>query len=204
VKPVKKRGGKEISLNRPIQDKQFTSVNFPVIDQPRSSAFSANAGGAFFIVVAVVALAALRASAQTNSTTDPLQWLAVPEPHRQTIGANISTPEAKNKWDEVTLHLPPAKATTADTAFQNTGLSASMASQNDEQFRQFILRHPGYGFVRTPREPDDRISRAFNAVFKPEPIRLGRNATFSCTIWTAIKRKNPLCLLNPIVISASW
>lgn len=39
--------------------------------------------------------------------------------------------------------------------------------------------------------------------FTPEVIRVGK-ASVSCTLVTAIKRKNPLCLLNPFVFQVSW
>jgi len=40
-------------------------------------------------------------------------------------------------------------------------------------------------------------------IFQPEVIHLGKTS-FSCTIVTAYKRKNPLCLLNPIFLNVSW
>jgi len=136
----------------------------------------------------------------------PAQWdsLVVPAPHLLLASAESSRPKVRIQLDDIALHPPPAKATIDGTDFQNTSLSASLDAQNDAQFRRFMLRHPGYGFERVPKEPDDPVNHAFNAVFKPEPIHLGKRAVFSCTIWTAIKRKNPLCLLNPIVINASW
>jgi len=42
-----------------------------------------------------------------------------------------------------------------------------------------------------------------SAIFEPEVIHL-RKVDISCSAITAIKRKNPLCLLNPIVLNVSW
>ncbi|MCI0747852.1 MAG: hypothetical protein L0Y58_20790 [Verrucomicrobia subdivision 3 bacterium] len=53
------------------------------------------------------------------------------------------------------------------------------------------------------RKSDNRFVRALDAIFRPEVVRVG-NTAFSCSIYTAIKRKNPLCLINPLVVSVSW
>lgn len=42
-----------------------------------------------------------------------------------------------------------------------------------------------------------------DAIFEPEIIRMGKTAV-SGAIITAYKRKNPLCLLNPIFFDLSW
>ena len=42
-----------------------------------------------------------------------------------------------------------------------------------------------------------------DAIFEPEIIRMGKTAV-SGSIITAYKRKNPLCLLNPIFFDLSW
>lgn len=47
------------------------------------------------------------------------------------------------------------------------------------------------------------VDRSLEAVFAPEPIRLGR-AQIGFSPYTAIKRRNPFCLLNPIPFSLSW
>jgi len=53
------------------------------------------------------------------------------------------------------------------------------------------------------RPSDNRFVRALDHIFRPEAIRIG-NTYFSCSVITAVKRKNPLCLLNPLVVSVSW
>ncbi len=47
------------------------------------------------------------------------------------------------------------------------------------------------------------IDRGIDAVFMPEPIKLGRTQ-LAFSPYTAIKRRNPLCLLNPIPLAVSW
>jgi len=56
---------------------------------------------------------------------------------------------------------------------------------------------------RALRDAQNPIVRYLSTTFDPEPVRL-RKATFSCSLWTAIKRRNPLSLLNPIFLNLSW
>ena len=56
-----------------------------------------------------------------------------------------------------------------------------------------------------PPEPvyDSEIDRAVAAAFRPEIIHVG-HAQFSCSIITAIARKNPFCLLDPSFLGISF
>jgi hypothetical protein len=60
----------------------------------------------------------------------------------------------------------------------------------------------GYLFHRS-QTSDNRIVNALNNIFEPEVIRIGKISA-SATPITAWKRKNPLCLLNPMVVDFSW
>lgn len=60
------------------------------------------------------------------------------------------------------------------------------------------------GLIRIPNTHSDNVVvQALNNTFSPEVIHY-RKADVSCTIYTAIKRKNPFCLLNPIFFNVSW
>jgi hypothetical protein len=60
------------------------------------------------------------------------------------------------------------------------------------------------GRLMQPDEPSDNLfARAMDAVFRPEVIKIGDTAV-ACSVITAIKRKNPFCLLNPMVIQVAW
>ena len=60
------------------------------------------------------------------------------------------------------------------------------------------------GRLMQPDEPsDNRFVRAMDSVFRPEVVKIGGVAV-SCSVITAVKRKNPLCLLNPMVIGIAW
>lgn len=51
--------------------------------------------------------------------------------------------------------------------------------------------------------PQSGSRGVINTIFEPDVIHLGRTAV-SGSIITAYKRKNPLCLLNPIFFNLSW
>ncbi len=68
-----------------------------------------------------------------------------------------------------------------------------------------------YGPLRSDRlyliEPEPRSQngfvRAAQTIWEPRPIRLGK-VKIASPIITAIKKKNPLCLLNPLVFQVSF
>lgn len=60
------------------------------------------------------------------------------------------------------------------------------------------------GYLKRPASKPDKIFvRAVTEIFEPSPFRIGKT-TVACSIVTALKKKNPLCLLNPIVLNVSW
>jgi hypothetical protein len=81
-------------------------------------------------------------------------------------------------------------------------------SINEERMDTLMRRieEGGYG-ISTYERDRSALSRAFergvNTVFMPEPIKLG-HACLGFSPYTAIKRKNPFCLLNPIPLVLSW
>jgi hypothetical protein len=74
--------------------------------------------------------------------------------------------------------------------------------------RQLVLEYlrdlNGASYLTAPTPPSEsRFTRALEAVFVPEVIKVGK-VSVSCSVITAIKRKNPFCLLNPMFVSLSW
>ena len=60
------------------------------------------------------------------------------------------------------------------------------------------------GVTRIPNTHSDNIIvQALNDTFAPEVIHYHKS-DMSCTLFTAFKRKNPFCLLNPIFFNVSW
>ena len=79
----------------------------------------------------------------------------------------------------------------------------------DEERMDVLMRRieeGGYG-ISTYERDRSAFSRAFErgvkTVFMPEPIKLG-HARLGFSPYTAIKRKNPFCLLNPVPLALSW
>ena len=80
-------------------------------------------------------------------------------------------------------------------------LSLSTFERSFEQQIYERLDRAGY-FDRPELRSDSLLARVGEA-FEPEPIHVGKT-TVTCSVWTAIKKKNPLALLNPIVLNVSW
>lgn len=78
-----------------------------------------------------------------------------------------------------------------------------MAAEVDGRFADTYRQLEERGDLFAPQPSSNRFVRATDAIFKPAPIRIG--TTFvSFTPVTAWKKRNPLCLLNPLVINISW
>lgn len=66
-----------------------------------------------------------------------------------------------------------------------------------------FVRNDVFYLTRAEPELADDTARFVDQVFRPEVFHVGKIPA-TCTIWAAIKRKNPLCLLNPIFFQVSW
>jgi hypothetical protein len=83
-------------------------------------------------------------------------------------------------------------------------LEFSASSRLTERELQIYRRLDEAGYLTRP-EPETPLSHFLDSTFSPEVIHLGKGkAVAGCTLYTAIKRKNPLCLLNPMVLFFSW
>lgn len=82
-------------------------------------------------------------------------------------------------------------------------MALSSRAAADAEFRIYRQWSEGGYLVRPPRESDNRVVRYLNTTFKPAPLRFGKTKVH-CSLVAAIKHKNPLCLLNPIVLNISW
>ena len=129
---------------------------------------------------------ALTVAAQT-SPPDYNRWLILPTPRLRTECAD--PPEAGLRLQQ-----------------QETRLSSLPAGteQSRQDFQLNYRRQRDFDFIRPVRASSDPVTRAFGSVFQPEVFHIGRTTTVSCSILTAIKRKNPLCLLNPVFLEVTW
>jgi hypothetical protein len=73
----------------------------------------------------------------------------------------------------------------------------------DPQLYHYLDRS---GYLTRPAPPSSSfLVRATDAAFTPEPVHIGKTTMFSCSVLTAIKRKNPLCLLDTLpFLQISW
>ena len=82
-------------------------------------------------------------------------------------------------------------------------LQSDMAAEVDERFADLCRRLEERDDLFPPRPSENRFVRATDAIFTPAPIKLG-STYLSFTPVTAWKKRNPLCLLNPLVFNLSW
>jgi hypothetical protein len=141
----------------------------------------------------VVLGAPLISTAQTNSVHPDMRWFVLPTPQLRIL----STESAKSVTDHQKVSLAPLSATSNTTAPKSrlpSSFSADTGSEDtdiDPRYRNFVL-------TKLPDlESQNWVDRGFEPVFSPGEFRIGRTAKVSCVITTAIKRKDPLCLLNP-------
>ena len=91
----------------------------------------------------------------------------------------------------------------------NTGGAAAMSLQSDmfaemdESFAHVYRRLEERGDLFPPRPSENFFVRATDTIFTPAPMKLG-STYISFTPVTAWRKRNPLCLLNPLVFNISW
>lgn len=157
-------------------------------------------------------------SGQTNSGIAPRAWFSIPtsqlRPFKdESNPAKEMFPQSANSIgvlsDQLTANSIESDATNRivgvvnyrDDCFQDYIILDSYPGEFD--YRAYRLLHQS-DFLRRPEPlPDDLFSRIAFEIFAPETFRVGKT-TVACSPVTAIKRKNPLCLLNPIVLNVSW
>jgi len=96
----------------------------------------------------------------------------------------------------------PEVATNAERhgSFEATSASGGMSGLS----LQIYDRLEKGGYLTRPALPsEDRLDALVNTIFVPESIKF-RKVSVSCSIVTAIKRKNLLPLLNPIFLDIRW
>ena len=104
--------------------------------------------------------------------------------------------------------MAPEKSTSDETEDMN--LSASRSAEVLEatvQGYESLTGEPLLTRVEMPDEPGGAIgwveTKIWDPVFAPEVIKFGR-VKMTGGIVAAIKRRNPFCLLHPLVFSAGW
>ena len=82
-------------------------------------------------------------------------------------------------------------------------ISTLDATLVDSDLHSRVVRSGEFYLSRPEAKSDNALVRLADGIFRPEIVHIGK-IPVSCSLVTAIKRKNPLCLLNPIFFQASW
>lgn len=147
-------------------------------------------------------LAVLNGTAQTNDPPPRAELFAFAGPQ---LHPELAEPVRPPVSPEVTSSVPVSLSPPADSGavkLQITSAAVLDSGEGQYNFDRFVDAHPGLIVPPAPTAKDP-VSRGFAAVLRPEPFHLGKT-TVSCSVATAIKRRNPLCLLNPIFLNVSW
>ena len=150
-------------------------------------------------LVMVVGLMTLTALAETNSIPQFASLFMLPEPHLRAEFTELSSSRPNLQQRGANPGSSPAEMSSAHMEPQHSDSFILTTDRGDRDFQQY--RH--FDIITPVHESNDRVTRCFDHVFRPEEFHLGKT-TVSCSILTAIKRKNPLCLINPIFLNVSW
>lgn len=172
----------------------------------------------FFVIVFAAALCKLVCLAQTNSPA-PSEWFSLPplqlrplivEPTLESA-AEFSKADHWPRLDDRQLPATNSLGTSASEDADLYGLPSHNLTERitltsplgESDIRTYrMLAANGY-LTRSAPESDNVFVRLANSVFEPTPVRIGKT-TVAFSLITAIKKKNPLCLFNPIVLNISW
>jgi hypothetical protein len=156
------------------------------------------------VIVMVVVGMVLTAAAQTNSLTQNTQYSILPESHLR-IGYTERLASRSDPRDgQVSLNSLPAETRSAGLNIPGSAPFVLSADPGGGEVQRYYLRQPDFGLIPPARVSKNLMVRACDSVFRPEEFHVGRTTTVSCSVLTAIKRKNPLCLLNPIILHVTW
>ena len=150
---------------------------------------------------------------QTNSPSPSAKLFSLSGPALRTVTLEKETP---TEWSQSTETNNPKP----ETQFAQTDLTLTLDSagaiqgpppepmSSETRKRAIMLKYherlKQTGYLTRPEPPSDNLLiRIADSTFRPEVFKIGKTSV-SCSIVTAIKRKNPLCLLNPFVLSISW
>jgi len=140
------------------------------------------------------------AAAGTNSSPEYMRWFDLPKAHLRTEDEKPPSAAVLRPREQASSPAPVGP-TLAELRTQDAD---PMAIANPV-YRDFHLYHRwrDLELIQAARFPDP-TTRFLEHTFQPEEFHPGRKVTLSASILTAIKRKNPLCLLNPTFFDLSW
>jgi hypothetical protein len=137
---------------------------------------------------------AVTCSGQTNSTVEAGPQFFLPPIHLRLE----QEPEAVKPASKVELSLKPLSQTP-----QITSSSLEVSWSDGSEFHSSVIRPGEFYLTQAEPLPHGAVARTLDRIFSPEIVHVGK-IPVSASIVTAIKRKNPLCLLNPIFFQISF
>jgi hypothetical protein len=169
----------------------------------------------------VLAFWPLSSPGQTNAAPGTLQWVTTPKlelrlPALKPRSAEERPGEQLQKGfrlrtgasdgPSVPALVLRASSVTNAVVLAAAPLTASLslegaATPSEMAFARRLVEEGELTRIQPPSQ--NRFLRPIEAIFRPTPVRLGK-LRVSCSILTAIKRRNPLCLLNPFFIQGGW
>jgi len=166
----------------------------------------------FFSLAAV--LCGTNIFAQTTLPAAPGRLFALPAVQLRPLAsercqpAQLAGPETQPESPSLQssarmIRLPASEAPSARLS-ASSGVRDQLSLISQSAFDPDLYRHLEQGgfLARQSAGPATVAERCLD-IFRPEVIHLGKTYV-SCSLLTAIKRKNPLCLINPIFFNLSW
>ena len=154
-------------------------------------------------LIALIAGMVLATAAETNAVPQSDRLFILPEPQLRLFFAGPVPSRNAGSQREVNLSSLPAAIIPAHTETQRPGAFTLSTDGDGGNFRSYQFTQHQLDQFPPLRRTEDPGSRFFESIFQPEEFRVGKTKV-ACSLLTAIKRKNPLCLLNPIVLNVSW
>jgi hypothetical protein len=154
-------------------------------------------------LIALVASMALATAAETNAVSQFDRFFILPEhPLRLFTFGPAPLRDAAPQRDVKRIE-PPAGMKAVHTETQHSSAFELSAVGDGGSFRSYGFTQHELDQFPPLRRTEDLGSRFCESIFQPEEFRVGKTKV-ACSLLTAIKRKNPLCLLNPIILNVSW
>jgi hypothetical protein len=165
------------------------------------------------LLACVLALCCWNCAGQTNSLSAAPRLFSLSAPGlRQPVSESQKSVPASAPTDtEGSLpqvaSVNPEKSSSDATVKTNSIAPPDqmvLASRLSDFDFQIVYRLDKAGYLTRPEPPsDNRFDRIMDSTFRPEVFHF-RKVDVECSLITAIKRKNPLCLLNPIFFNMTW
>jgi hypothetical protein len=146
---------------------------------------------------------------ETNSASVAQQLFSIPEMELRLSNSesNLSAAQiSRLPWPSEQREAPISSEDQGATNALAQGLfeATSLGGGLSRVSMQIYDRLDKAGFMTKPELPsENRVDQLVNSIFVPEVIKF-RKMSVSCSVITAIKRKNPLALINPIFLNVRW